>query len=68
MPVIRKRISLGCDANAVMPDSDTMPNVRQNDLKTLLADVQQIAENNPGSVLLAAAVLGFLVARAFLRD
>jgi hypothetical protein len=67
MPVIWKRISLGCDANAVMPESDTMLNVRQNDLKTVLADVQKIVKNNRGPALLTAAVLGFLVARALLR-
>jgi hypothetical protein len=68
MRAIRKCISLGCDANAVIPESDTMLNVRQHNLKTLLADVQEIVKNNPGPALLTAAVLGFLVARAVLRD
>jgi hypothetical protein len=68
MRAIWKCISLGCDANAVIPESDTMLKVRQHNLKTLLADVQEIVKNNPGPALLTAAVLGFLVARAVLRD
>jgi ElaB/YqjD/DUF883 family membrane-anchored ribosome-binding protein len=42
--------------------------VRENDLKSMLADVQKIVKNNPGPALLTAAVLGFLVARTFSRD
>ena len=42
--------------------------VRQNDLKTMMADVQQVVKNNPGPALLIAAALGFLIARTFSRD
>ena len=42
--------------------------VRQNDLKAMLADVQQLVRNNPGPALLTAAALGFLLARTFSRD
>lgn len=37
-------------------------------LDNVLADVQRIVRNNPGPVLLTAAALGFLIARAFSRD
>ena len=42
--------------------------VRDNDLKTMVADVQQLVKNNPGPALLGAAALGFLLARTFSRD
>ena len=42
--------------------------VRDNDLKTMMADVQQLVKNNPGPALLTAAALGFLIARTFSRD
>jgi ElaB/YqjD/DUF883 family membrane-anchored ribosome-binding protein len=42
--------------------------VRQNDLRTMMADVQQLVRNNPGPALLTAAALGFLLARTFTRD
>lgn len=42
--------------------------VRENDLKTMMADVQQLVKNNPGPALLTAAALGFLIARTFSRD
>ena len=42
--------------------------VRENDLKTMMTDVQQVVRNNPGPALLIAAALGFLVARTFSRD
>lgn len=48
--------------------SSTADYVRENDLKSMLADVQKIVKNNPGAALLTAAVLGFLVARSFSRD
>ena len=42
--------------------------VRENDLKAMMADVQQLVKNNPGVALLTAAALGFLIARTFSRD
>jgi hypothetical protein len=48
--------------------SSTADYVRENDVKSMLADVQKIVKNNPGPALLTAAVLGFLVARTFSRD
>jgi ElaB/YqjD/DUF883 family membrane-anchored ribosome-binding protein len=39
--------------------------VRANDLKSMLGDVQQLVKNNPGTALLTAAALGFLIARTF---
>ena len=42
--------------------------VRETDLKTMMADVQQLVKNNPGPALLTAAALGFLIARTFSRD
>lgn len=52
-------------ANAVGAAADY---VRENDLKTMMADVQQLVKNNPGPALLTAAALGFLIARTFSRD
>ena len=52
-------------ANAVGVAADY---VRENDLKAMLADVQQLVKNNPGPALLTAAALGFLIARTFSRD
>jgi ElaB/YqjD/DUF883 family membrane-anchored ribosome-binding protein len=52
-------------ANAVGVAADY---VRENDLKTMMADVQQLVRNNPGPALLTAAALGFLIARTFSRD
>ena len=48
--------------------SSTADYVRENDVKSMMADVQQLVKNNPGPALLTAAVLGFLVARTFSRD
>jgi ElaB/YqjD/DUF883 family membrane-anchored ribosome-binding protein len=42
--------------------------VRETDLKDMMADVQNLVKNNPGPALLAAAALGFLIARTFSRD
>ena len=42
--------------------------LRDNDLKSMLADVQQLVKRNPGPALLTAAALGFLMARTFSRD
>jgi hypothetical protein len=52
-------------ANAVGVAADY---VRDNDLQTMMADVQQLVKNNPGPALLTAAALGFLIARTFSRD
>lgn len=48
--------------------SSTADYVRENDVKSMLADVQKLVKANPGPALLTAAVLGFLVARAFSHD
>lgn len=48
--------------------SSTADYVRENDVQSMLADVQKLVKNNPGPALLTAAVLGFLVARTFSRD
>lgn len=42
--------------------------VRENDLKSMYADVQKIVKDNPGPALLTAAALGFLLARTFSRN
>ena len=52
-------------ANAVGVAADY---VRENDLKTMMADVQRLVRNNPGPALLTAAALGFLIARTFSRE
>ena len=52
-------------ANAVGVAADY---VRDNDLKAMMTDVQKLVKNNPGPALLAAAALGFLIARTFSRD
>jgi hypothetical protein len=48
--------------------SATADYVRKTDLKSMMAEAQRIVKNNPGPALLTAVVLGFLVARTFLRD
>jgi hypothetical protein len=48
--------------------NSTADYVRENGVKSMLADVQKIVKNNPGPALLTAAVLGFLVARTFSRE
>ena len=52
-------------ANAVGAAADY---VRENDLKSMMVDVQTLVKNNPGPALLTAAALGFLIARSFSRD
>ena len=44
--------------------TSTADYVRQNDVKSMLADVEQIVKKNPGPSLLVAAAVGFLVGRA----
>jgi len=39
--------------------------VREHDVNTMMADVETLVKNNPGPALVAAAVVGFLVGRAF---
>ena len=52
-------------ANALGSTADYL---RENDVKTMMADMQTLVKNNPGPALLTAAVLGFLIARTFSRD
>ncbi len=42
--------------------------IRENDLQSMMQDVQKLVRNNPGPALLTAAALGFLIARTFSRD
>jgi hypothetical protein len=44
--------------------TSTADYVRQNDLKDMLADVEQVVKRHPGPALLAAVFAGFLVGRA----
>jgi hypothetical protein len=39
--------------------------VREHDVNSMVADLERLVKANPGPALVAAAVLGFLVARAF---
>jgi ElaB/YqjD/DUF883 family membrane-anchored ribosome-binding protein len=39
--------------------------VREHDVNSMMADVERLVRNNPGQCLLGAAVVGFLVGRAF---
>lgn len=48
--------------------SSTADYVRENDVKSMLSDLQSLVKKNPGPALLTAAVLGFLVARTLSRD
>ena len=45
--------------------SATAEYVRQNDVNTMLSDVERLVRKNPGPALLGAAAIGFLVGRAF---
>ncbi len=45
--------------------SSTAEYVREHDVKSMMGDVEQLVKNNPGPSILAAAVVGFLVGRAF---
>jgi ElaB/YqjD/DUF883 family membrane-anchored ribosome-binding protein len=45
--------------------SSTADYVREHDVNRMMADVETVVKNNPGRSLLAAAVIGFLVGRAF---
>jgi hypothetical protein len=45
--------------------SATADYVREHDVNGMMADVERLVKINPGPALVAAAFLGFLVARAF---
>jgi ElaB/YqjD/DUF883 family membrane-anchored ribosome-binding protein len=45
--------------------SSTADYVREHDVNSMMADVETLVRKNPGPALLAAAVIGFLVGRAF---
>ena len=45
--------------------TSTASYVRDHDVNQMMADVETLVKNNPGPSLLAAAVIGFLVGRAF---
>ncbi len=45
--------------------TSTAEYVREHDVKSMMADVEQLVKKNPGPSLVAAAVVGFLVGRAF---
>ena len=45
--------------------SSTADYVREHDVNRMMADVKTLVKNNPGPSLIAAAVIGFLVGRAF---
>jgi ElaB/YqjD/DUF883 family membrane-anchored ribosome-binding protein len=45
--------------------SSTAEYVREHDVNSMMADVEALVKKNPGRSLLAAAVVGFLLGRAF---
>ncbi len=45
--------------------SSTADYVREHDVQGMMTDVETLVKNNPGPSLIAAAVVGFLVGRAF---
>jgi ElaB/YqjD/DUF883 family membrane-anchored ribosome-binding protein len=45
--------------------SSTAQYVREHDVNRMMSDVETLVKNNPGPAILAAAVIGFLVGRAF---
>ena len=45
--------------------SGTADYVREHDVNSMMADVERLVKANPGPALVASAILGFLVARAF---
>jgi len=48
--------------------STTADYVRRHDARGMWTDVERIVKENPGPSLLAAAVCGFLIGRAVMRD
>ena len=45
--------------------SSTADYVREHNVNQMMTDVETLVKNNPGASLLTAAVIGFLVGRAF---
>ena len=45
--------------------NSTAKYIRKNDVATMYGSVKQLVKNNPVPVMIGAAALGFLVARAF---
>jgi ElaB/YqjD/DUF883 family membrane-anchored ribosome-binding protein len=45
--------------------SSTADYVREHDVNQMMSDVETLVKNNPAASLLTAAVVGFLVGRAF---
>ena len=48
--------------------SSTADYERQHNVNSMMSDVETLVKKNPGPALLTAAVVGFLVARAFTRN
>jgi hypothetical protein len=48
--------------------NSTADYLRKNDVKRMMADVQQLVVNNPGPSLIAAVVIGFFMGRALRSD
>jgi ElaB/YqjD/DUF883 family membrane-anchored ribosome-binding protein len=48
--------------------SSTADYVRTHNVSRMMTDVETLVKNNPGPSLVAAAVFGFLVGRAMIRD
>jgi ElaB/YqjD/DUF883 family membrane-anchored ribosome-binding protein len=48
--------------------STTADYMRSHDAKRMLADVERVVKNNPGSSLVIAAAFGFVLGRALTRD
>lgn len=48
--------------------STTADYVRTHDAKRMMADVETVVKNNPGPALLVAALFGFVLGRALIRD
>ena len=42
--------------------------MREHDVSGMIADIERLIRKNPGPALVGAAVVGFLVGRAFSRD
>ena len=48
--------------------STTADYVRSHDARRMITDVETVVRNNPGPALLIAAVVGFMLGRAVVRD
>ena len=48
--------------------SSTATYVRENDIDSMVADVQELVKKNPGPSLIVAAAIGFLIGRAVSND